>query len=160
MVWGILVCLAVVAVVSLLVQRPHEEKVKAIDYSAPLAAARKAAPYAVLAPDPMPSGWQATSARVETEPGKPFGWHLGVITTDKRYVGLEQSNAAAAAFVKDKLGPVGDDGTSAVSGATWQRKTLQGKDERALVRTVSGATVILTSSAGYDVLESYAAVLR
>ena len=160
MIWGLLACLAVVALIGLVVQRPANEKVRAIDYSGQLALARKEAPYAVLAPQPMPSGWQATSARVGAAPGTPFTWHLGVVTSDKRYVGLEQSNGAAGQFVSDTLGPTDDDGTSMIDGTTWQRRASTTKDDHALVRTTNGVTTILTSTADYSVLESYAATLR
>jgi hypothetical protein len=160
MVWGLLACLGVVALLSLVVYRTPEEKVRAIDYSAALADARRTAPYEVLAPEPLASGWQATSARVGADPGQPFTWHLGVITPDKKYVGLEQSNATADRFVTDELGDAREGGTSTVAGVQWQRMQRTDKDERALVRTAGGATTILTGAVDYGTLESYATTLR
>jgi hypothetical protein len=159
MIWGLLVCLAVVVLIGLVVQRPAKETVHAIDFSGQLAMARKAAPYPVLAPDPMPPGWQATSAQVGAEPGKPFTWHLGVITSDQRYVGLEQSDGASGRFVSDTLGETNDEGTSTIGGNTWQRRASTTTDDHSLVRAADGATTILISTAGYSVLDSYAAVL-
>ena len=159
MIWGLLACLAVVALIGLVVQRPAQETVHAIDFSGQLALARKAAPYPVLAPEPLPPGWQATSAQAGAESGQPFTWHLGVITPEKRYVGLEQSNGAAGRFVSDMLGDTNDEGTSTIGGNTWQRKASTTTDDRSLVRTADGATTILISTAGYSVLDSYAAVL-
>lgn len=159
MIWALLACLAVVALIGLVVQRPAQETVHAIDFSGQLAMARKAAPYPVLAPAPLPSGWQATSAQVGAETGKPFTWHLGVITSEKRYVGLEQSNGSAGQFVSDTLGDTNDEGTSTVGGNTWQRKASTTTDDHSLVRTADGATTILISTADYSVLDSYAAVL-
>ncbi len=159
-IWGLLACLVVVFAIYGLAYRPHPEKVRAIDYSAQLAEARRLAPYDVLAPTPMPPGWQATSARAGAEPGKPFTWHLGVVTADRRYVGLEQSNGPVAAVITDKLGPVHDDGTSTVAGTPWQRKALEDRDERALIRTVNGVTTIVTGTAPYPALDQFAATLH
>jgi hypothetical protein len=159
MIGGLLACLAVVALLGLVVQRPAQETVHAIDYSGQLAMARKVAPYPVLAPDPMPSGWRATSAQAGAESGKPFTWHLGVITPDRRYIGLEQSNGAAGRFVSDTLGETNDAGTSTIGGNTWQRTASTTTDDHALVRTADGATTILISTADYSVLDSYAATL-
>jgi uncharacterized protein DUF4245 len=159
LVWGLLACLGVVALFSLVVNRSPQEQVRAIDYSAELTEARKSAPFTVLAPEPLPAGWAATSARVGAEPGKPFTWHLGVLTPERKYVGLEQSNATADAFVTDKLGDTVEDGTSTVAGAQWQRLET-GNQERALVRTAGGATTIVTGDVDYPTLETYAATLR
>jgi hypothetical protein len=159
MVWGLLVSLAVVFAVAALAWRPHHETVRVIDYTAQLADARRVAPYDVLAPAPMPSGWQATSARVGAEPGKPVTWHLGVLTADRRYVGLEQSSAPSV--VGEKLGPVDDDGTTTVAGVVWQRKVLtERKGERAIVRSGDGVTTIVTGNVDYATLESFATTLH
>lgn len=160
MIWGLLACLAVVALIGLVVQRPADETVKAIDFSGQLAAARKVAPYPVLAPEPLPQGWSATSAEAGGQPGQPFTWHLGVITDQRKYVGLEQSNGDAQRFLADKVGATFEDGTSTVAGTAWQRRASTTKDDVALVRTAAGVTTIVTSTAGYDVLESYAASLK
>ena len=160
LVWSLLACFVVIAFLAIVTWRPHDEKVRRIDYTVQLAEARKAAPYRVLAPEPMPDGWQATSAEVRAPEGGPVTWHLGVVTADKLYVGLEQSNGAAPRFIADELGRVRDDGTSAVSGSTWQRKALLDRDERAIVVTGSGVTTIVTGSADYPALETFAAALR
>jgi hypothetical protein len=159
MVWGLLACLVLVFALAALAWRPHSETVRAVDYSAELTEARRVAPYDVLAPSPMPDGWQATSARVGAEPGEPVTWHLGVVTPDKRYVGLEQSSAPSV--VGEKLGAVSDDGTTTVAGLTWQRKRLTDrKDERAIVHTGSGVTTVVTGTVDYATLETFAATLH
>ena len=160
MVWGLLACLAVVALIGLVVQRPADEKITPVDYSGRLAAARKVSPYPVLAPEPLPQGWTATSAQATGEPGQPFTWHLGVISDQRRYVGLEQSNGDAQRFLADKVGATVEDGTSTVAGTTWQRRVATSKDDHALIRTANGVTTIVTSTADYAVLESYAAALK
>ncbi|GAA1587625.1 hypothetical protein GCM10009804_49690 [Kribbella hippodromi] len=160
MVFALAICLAVVAFLVLVTWRPHKEEVKAIEYTAQLEDAKKAAAW-VRGPEPMPSGWSATSVEFRTPQQEPITWHLGVVTSARKYVGLEQSNVTTGKFLGDKLGRTSDDGTAAVNGVTWQRKVLlDRKGENALVLVGSGVTTIVTGNAGYPDLEAFASVLR
>jgi Protein of unknown function (DUF4245) len=158
LIWSLVACFGVIAFLAFVTWRPHEEQVKAIDYGPKLAQAREVAPYRVLAPEPMPAGWQATSAEVTAPQNSPVTWHLGVITADRAYVGLEQSNGPAGKFTADELGRTEPDGTSALPG--WQRHRLLERDERALVRTAAGVTTIVTGTADYPTLEQFTQTLR
>jgi hypothetical protein len=160
MIWSLLACFVVVGFIAAVTWRPHEENVRSVDYSHHLAEARKLAAW-VRAPEPMPAGWQATSVELRAPERSPITWHLGIVTTDKKYVGLEQSNVSAARFTGDELGPTRDDGTSTVAGVTWQRKVLLDREgEQAIVLAGSGVTTIVTGNAGYPALETLAAALR
>lgn len=160
MVWALLACMIVVAFLAIVTWRPREEKVRAVEYTAQLQDAKKLAPW-VRGPDPMPSGWTATSVEFRAPEQSPITWHLGIVTSEKKYVGLEQSNVTNKAYQADELGNTEDDGTSTVNGVTWQRKTLLDRDnEHALVLTGSGVTTIVTGNAGYPALETLAATLR
>jgi hypothetical protein len=160
MVWALLACMIVVAFLAIVTWRPREEKVRAVEYTAQLQDAKKLAPW-VRGPDPMPSGWTATSVEFRAPEQSPITWHLGIVTSEKKYVGLEQSNVTNKAYQADELGKTEDDGTSTVNGVTWQRKTLLDRDnEHALVLTGSGVTTIVTGNAGYPALETLAATLR
>ena len=160
MVWALLACSIVVAFLMIVTWRPKEEKVRAVEYTAQLQDARKLAPW-VRGPEPMPSGWTATSVEFRAPQQSPVTWHLGIVTAEKKYVGLEQSNVTANAYQFDKLGKTADDGTSAVAGVTWQRMKLLDRDnEQALVLIGSGVTTIVTGNAGYQALETFAAALR
>jgi hypothetical protein len=160
MVWALLACFIVVAFLMIVTWRPKEEKVRAVEYTAQLQNARKAAPW-VRGPEPMPSGWSATSVQFRAPQQSPVTWHLGVVTAAKKYVGLEQSNVTANAYQFSKLGKTADDGTSTVAGVTWQRKKLLERDnDQALVLIGSGVTTIVTGNAGYQALETFATALR
>jgi Protein of unknown function (DUF4245) len=160
MVFALVICLAVVAFLIVVTWRPKQEKVNAVEYTAQLEDARKAAPW-VRGPEPMPSGWTATSVEFRAPQQEPMTWHLGIVTNEKKYVGLEQSNVTTGKFVGDKLGRTSDDGTATVAGVTWQRKILlDRKNENALILVGSGATTIVTGNAGYPALEAFASVLR
>ena len=160
MVWALLACFGVVAFLMIVTWRPHDEQVKAVEYTAQLQDAQKAAPW-VRGPEPMPTGWAATSVEFLAPQQEPMTWHLGIVTNDKKYVGLEQSNVTGPKFQYDKLGNTSDDGTTTVDGVTWQKKILlDRKAENALVIVGSGVTTIVTGNAGYPALEQFAATLR
>ena len=160
MVWALVACFIVVAFLMIVTWRPKEEKVNAVEYSAQLEDARKVAPW-VRGPEPMPTGWTATSVEFRAPEQRPMTWHLGIVTTEKKYVGLEQSNVTGGQFQSDKMGRTSDDGTSTVSGVSWQRKVLlDRKEENALVLVGSGVTTIVTGNAGYPALEAFASTLR
>ena len=160
MVWALLACFIVVAFLMIVTWRPKSEKVNEVEYTAQLADARKVASW-VRGPEPMPSGWKATSVEFRAPQQSPMTWHLGIVTDQKKYVGLEQSNVTTRGFQADELGKTSDDGTSTVAGVVWQRKTLQDRDgEQALVLTGTGVTTIVTGNAGYQALETFAATLK
>lgn len=160
MFWALLACFIVVAFLMIVTWRPKSEKVNAVEYSAQLQDARKLAPW-VRGPAPMPDGWTATSVEFRAPEQSPVTWHLGIVTTEKKYVGLEQSNVTGAAFQRDELGKTEDDGTATVAGVVWQRKTLlERENEHALVLIGSGVTTIVVGNAGYPALETFAATLR
>jgi preprotein translocase subunit SecG len=160
MVWALLACFIVVAFLMIVTWRPKHEQVKAVEYSAQLEDAKKIAPW-VRGPELMPSGWTATSVEFRAPEQSPMTWHLGVVTSEKKYVGLEQSNVTGRQFQSDKLGRTSDDGTSTVGGVTWQRKVLLDREqENALVLVGSGATTIVTGNAGYPALEAFASALH
>jgi hypothetical protein len=160
MVWALLACFIVVAFLMIVTWRPKSEKVNEVEYTAQLADARKVASW-VRGPEPMPAGWKATSVEFRAPQQSPITWHLGIVTDQKKYVGLEQSTVTTRGFQADELGKTTDDGTSTVAGVVWQRKTLQDRDgEHALVLVGSGVTTIVTGNAGYQALETFAATLR
>ncbi len=62
-----------------------ESPAPAIDYATIVEQARPAAGFELLAPSSLPKGWKATSASFNID-----WWHLGVLTDDEEYIGLEQ----------------------------------------------------------------------
>jgi hypothetical protein len=126
-----------------------ETVVKAIDYEEVVAQARPAATFPLAAPADLPDGWRATSARFQAN-----GWHLGVLTDDDDYVGLEQLTASADRAVDRFAEDSKDDGTAEVAGETWTVRT--GPDGRVTyVRNADGLTTLVNSSAPRSVVEDY-----
>jgi hypothetical protein len=133
--------------------------VRTVDYVQVVTPARKAADFALLAPATLPTGWRATSAGFTNT--VPQHWHLGVLTDQDRYIGLEQGPATVSSFVEKYVDEAASrTGSLDVAGRRWTTYTDPGGD-LALVRTDGGAATLVV---GHDVpratLESYVAGLR
>ena len=74
-------------------QSDPTDPVVPIDYRAAAAVRRGAASFTLAAPPSLPAGWIATSATFT--PGADESWHLGLLTEDRHYVGVEQALASA-----------------------------------------------------------------
>lgn len=134
-----------------------ESPVTAVDYEPSVAFARDRAGFDVLAPQALPEGWQATS--VEFTPDPPH-WHLGVLTDENKYVGLEQAMSSEQSMVTtyvDRDPTRGKD--ISIDGNAWTRWSDSGGDT-ALVRTREGATTLVVGTVEPDVLVDYVKNLR
>ena len=151
--------MALVVLITVLQSRDTDDPTPPYDYSGDLTAAREQAPFEVLAPSSLPDGWYATSAD-STTAGPVFSWHLGLITDDDEYVGLEQSNEASTTFIaaSTKADEPGD--PVEIDGQTWQ--TLTSGEETALVLVSQGSmpvTTVVTGTASEDELVDFAGSL-
>lgn len=126
-----------------------ETSVKAIDYTSIVAQARPAATFALAAPAELPDGWRATSARYQAN-----GWHLGVLTDDDDYVGLEQLTSSVDRAVERFAEGSRIADPAEVAGKTWTVRT--GPDGRiTYVRDEDGLTTLVNSSAPRSVVEDF-----
>jgi hypothetical protein len=154
----VVVILAWLAFRSLLSDDPVSP-VRTVDYRSSVPAVRSAAPFTVLAPPELPAGWRATTARFDRI-GTPH-WHLGVLTDEDRYVGLEQSSQSVPTMVEAYVDEVARRGAPVdVAGTPWSTYTDDGGD-LALVRRAGGTTTVVV---GHEVprtqLVDYTASLR
>lgn len=130
-----------------------ESTVKPIDYASVVASARPAATFPLLAPESLPEGWRATSARFQEN-----GWHLGVLTASDDYVGLEQLRGSSSRAIDRYADGSRSAGTADVAGVTWNVRT--GPDGRlTYLRNEGGLTTLLNTTASRAVLERYIASL-
>jgi hypothetical protein len=112
-------------------------KPPSVDWAISMKAGRADHQLQVLAPPSIPSGWRATSASYL--PGAAPVWHLGMLTADTKYVGIEESRDSLGDLVAkhvDKDAEAG--GEVRVGGAAWKVYTDSG-GEYALGRTVTEA---------------------
>lgn len=138
-----------------LLSRPSEP-VATVDYQQTAEQVRKVAPFDVLTPTSMPDGWRATT--VDYEPGSGGRWHLGVLTDEKEYVGLEQTPMGVRATVEQFAAETRPDGKTRVDGHTWRvRSSAAG--ETTLVRRADEVTILVTGTAPRKQIEEYVELL-
>ncbi|MGH3447254.1 MAG: DUF4245 domain-containing protein [Nocardioidaceae bacterium] len=152
----------VIAVVWGLTALQHTEQpnpVHTVDYGDALKAARREAPFAVLAPEPVPAGWRATSVDYTTK-GGDVTWHLGFLTRDGEYVGLEEGNVSKHDLLEAKTRADQPGKPVRADGQRWGTLTSSDGDETAIVRHARGVTTLVTGTATLEQLTTFAARLR
>ena len=137
--------------------------VRAVDYLEVAAGARAENELRVLAPDRLPVGWRATSATYDRGPSP--AWHLGLLTEDSRYVGVEESRSAPEALVEEHVDPDAvEDGPVRIAGQRWQGWRDAGGDYAVVTRIPGpgGAETLLVVGSGPrdDVRELAASLLE
>ncbi len=127
--------------------RDHDvEPARTVDYRPVADQARTAGTLFVFTPDPMPEGWRATS--VSYAPGRAPTWHLGMLTDQGSYVGIEESLATEQDVVEKFVDPDAERGDKVrLRGLTWRVWTDSGGDY-ALVLSTRKQTVLVGGSAG------------
>lgn len=130
-----------------------ESAVKTVDYASIVRSARPAAEFALLAPSSLPAGWKATSARFE-----PSSWHLGVLTQDEDYIGLEQTKGSIEPTVDRFAEGSTSAGNVTIDAEVWSVRT--GPDgNTTFVRNEAGLTTLVTGTAPRQAVEAYVASL-
>lgn len=133
-----------------------DEPTRSVEWKPAVESARRSADYPVLAPDALPKGWRATSARFEPSTGR---WTLGVLDDEDEYLGIEQSTAS----VKSVLARLADGSTAAGSAQVLDRvwAVNAGPDDRITYTSrVDGVTTAITGTVEQADLEAYLSSLR
>lgn len=130
-----------------------------IDYSATLSTAQHKAPFHLLSPQPEPKGWRATSADF-TPRRHTTSWHLGFLTDNGEYVGLEQSTKFRKELMTGKTRADQPKGTVRIDGTTWHEFVSSDGGETALVRRDQGVTTLVTGTASLAALKTFVRALR
>lgn len=142
-----------VAFLFAVVWRPSPDPVRTVDPAPVLLSAREQSGYPVYAPTGLSGDWRATSARFEAE-GDATVWFLGYVTPEDQYVAVAQTDGDAEDFIEEQTLEGVPDGEVSVAGDVWQRYSTP--DQRSLVRTADGSTVVVTGSVSYEQLADFA----
>jgi hypothetical protein len=135
-----------------------ESTVDAVDYTQPAEFAREQARFPVLAPSELPAGWRATSVRFDN--GRDQAWHVGFLTRDDDYVGLEQADETAEDLVEQYVDQDATEGDPvALDGEEWQSWTDEGGDT-ALVRETDEVTTLVVGTVDQETLVEFVHTLR
>jgi hypothetical protein len=152
----LLLIIAFLAGAQRLLSRPQEaDPVRPVDYVATWRAAQDVAPFELVAPPELPEGWRATSVRYV--PGDDATWHIGVLTDEDKYVGIEQAVGGVEVLVNEYAAESDPDGTVDVGGAEWE--LLREGDETTLVRDDGGSATLVTGDASQADVELVAGSL-
>ena len=142
---------------SLISSPPNDEQT--VDYARVVPDVRKAARLAILAPPSLPHGWRATSVRFTDDP--PQHWHLGVLTDQNRYVGLEQGQQSVPAMVNEYVDSAASRRQPVRVGArTWASYTDSGGDLALVRRDGQTTTLVVGHEVPRATLVHYVASLR
>jgi hypothetical protein len=142
-----------VAFLFVVVWRPSPDPVRTVDPAPALLTAREQAGYPVYAPAGLSPQWRATSARFEAD-GDATVWFLGYVTPDDEYIAVAQTDGDPETFIEEQTLEGVPDGETTIGAQVWQRYSTP--DQRSLVRTAEGSTVIVTGSASYEQLADFA----
>ena len=146
------VIVALFAVVTLLLRDDPPEPGSDVKYEQVAREANKSVAYPLLAPVDLPEGWRANSARVA--PGDPPSWHLGMLTSDDAYIGIEQAKAAPKSMVSEYAAGTRPEGSADIGDHTWKVRS-DGKQETTFVRQERGITTLVTGDAPREQIERY-----
>ena len=137
----------------LFTQEP-DDPTPSVDYATIVDQVRPVAEFEVLAPASLPEGWKANRATYDIE-----GWHLGVLTDDEEYIGLDQAKVSETRAVQRFAEGSKADGTAEIEGETWSVR--EGPNDRTTyVRRVGDATAVVIGTASRPVIERYISTLE
>ncbi|MFT4294792.1 MAG: DUF4245 domain-containing protein [Micropruina sp.] len=157
-----------VVLIYLWFSRVPEPEARAVDWQPVVAQARAEAPYPVAVPENLPETWVVVRARwtPQGEPGLDQKaatgntFQLGFLTPERMYIGLDQRDTDAAGLIREVTRGAASDGESDLAGTRWQRYVSDDDRTRALVRSDSASTLVISGDLPYPALEAFATTLR
>ena len=135
--------------------------IRTVDYAAWVKAGRADGKLITFAPSKLPQGWRATSARYVS--GSDPHWHLGILTDEGDYVGVEESLASPKDVVEQYVDKAATEvGPAKVPGGlTWTAYKDSGGDYGVLSRPGKAGkeTLLVVGSAPDADIRAFAASL-
>ena len=126
-----------------------DQPTRAVDYRAAVESSRTVSEFDLYAPRSLPQGWRATSVRFEEN-----AWHLGVVTVEDDYVGLEQVADSPKRAIERFAEGSSAFGETVIGRETWRLRTGP-DDDLTYVRRDTGNTIVVTGTAPRPVMERY-----
>jgi hypothetical protein len=160
---AIATCLLLSAVMIVAVPMDHASSPTTVSYRGDLATMTRSAPYQVLAPAGLPVSWSPVDSGVAAGGANGAGtvtWRLGFVTPSGTFAALEETNAAAAEFIRRMTTSGTPRPPVTIGGQTWAASVNTGRGQRSLAVTRAGVTLVVTGNAGWAQLRTLAASLR
>lgn len=133
------------------------DPVTAIEWRGPAKLAREQAEFPVMLPGSLPDGWIATSARWTGR--RDQHWHLGLLTEQREYVGLEQQDRSAEDMVEQYVDADAGQGEDVrIGGQVWQ-SWFDDKDQ-ALVLEQDDVTTLVVGTVDQEAVADFVETLR
>ena len=136
-------------VVGRIVTITPDQPTRAVDYREAVESSRTVSEFDLYAPRSLPQGWRATSVRFEED-----AWHLGVVTDNDDYVGLEQVADSPKRAIERFAEGSRAFGETVIGRETWRLRTGP-DDDLTYVRRDTGNTIVVTGTAPRPVMERY-----
>jgi uncharacterized protein DUF4245 len=157
-------CLVGAAIILVAIPVPHTAQPVPVSYRGDLTRLAAMAPYPAVAPVGLPGSWQPVSSLLTMGGANGPGtvtWHLGFMTPDGSLASLEETDAAATAFVRRMT----NDGTALpptrLADRTWSISATPSRGQRSMYFTSpAGFTVVVTGNATWTELRELAASLH
>ena len=157
-------CLLGAAIIVVAVPAPHAAEPSTVSYRGDLTELAALAPYPAVAPAGLPASWQPVSSLLTVGGANGAGtvtWHLGFMTPDGLLASLEETNAAAAGFVRRMTNSGTPLPPTRLASTTWNVSSTPSRGQRSLyVTSPAGFTVVVTGNATWAELRQLAASLR
>jgi hypothetical protein len=151
--------IATVGVIMLIAWRPQQEVKQEVDYESAVASAVIAQTWPISIPETLPTGYRATSARLEPESYGESGdirWILGFQTAANEYVSIWQSDGPVKSVVAAATNSATCDATETIGGEVWQKCETDKPLTRAFVKTDGDVTSIVSGTSSWDELLRFA----
>jgi len=134
-------------------ETPEDPIGESVPYADTAASARDVATYPLLAPANLPTDWRVNGVRFT--PTGSQAWHLGVLTDENRYIGLEQETASARDLVDTYAEGAEEAGTLDIDGVVWQRFDGPDRSITLVQETAEVTTLVTTSTAPLEDVETF-----
>ena len=136
--------------------RNTPDPVRVVDPTSVVDGARAAETWQVLAPVGLPSTWRCTNARISTAGDGQDVVHLGYLTPSTTSASIDQSATKELTFVRETTVDAQPVGSAQIDGVTWQKLETDDGRRRAYVREADGATYIVSGTATWSDLTTFA----
>ncbi len=160
----VLTCLVLCAAIIVAVPMQHATAPVAVGYHRDLARLTSTARYTALAPAGLPRTLTPVSSSLAVGGANGPGtvtWHLGYTAPSGGLASLEETDAAAAAFVRRMTNGGSPLPAVRIAGRTWNASATPARGQRSLYRTAPGGpTLVVTGTATWAELRTLAASLR
>lgn len=165
LVYSLLATLGLVLVIVLVVPRGGTPAPVNVDYRSAAAQGAGTEADPLLAPT-LPAGWTSNNAQLDS--GTTSGvddWHVGLISPDNGFVGLDQGFHADTSWVAGVLGSIAATGSTTIDGVRWtvydNSQNVSGADGigYALSTGAGASTVVLWGSAPTSDFQTVASAL-